>query len=396
MPSTITGAVRRRPSRTSVFATAALGLALFGSAATAQAAKTSVYFDVSAYPADFAWDGIGTPPVNASTGNYYVDYYVRSYDGAQDVSYRTQQLRGGAVIRGGGDSGDSGPVAVLPGDVFRAVRRDDGATLAEATFTGQPAITSSVIGQPTFAGTSGPGATDLSVELYRRVARNNTSSYGPPRPPQPSNAFETVSFGRLTAIGDTTFGGSFSSPIVAGDYITATQSTSTIASDVSSTVRLSITSPAGVVPARDAVPPVVRVAVGAKSLNVGQFLKTGLNTFVTVDEPATIKQTLSTKSTKKSKSKKKASKALAPKKKPKKTKKPAVVKVPAPLAEATGATKVAGETTSLTLKANKKGKKILGAAAKKGTKLTLTTTATDAAGNVTTTTQTVKLAGTTK
>ncbi len=236
--------------RTALTTTLAAG-AMLACTTPAFAAKSSVYFSVSVYPALYEWDGAGTPPANPSTGSYYASYDVRPIDGAKDVDYRVEQVRGGAVVP------NVSPRSVQVGDVFRIVDRSSGATIASTAFAGAPTITSSVLGQASFAGTNTSGATSLSVSLQRRIARN-VSGYGynnTPITPRATNDFEVVSYGRLTAIGDTTFGGLFSTPIAAGDYISVSQSVDRVANDVDITENFSVVAPAGVVPPADVTPP---------------------------------------------------------------------------------------------------------------------------------------------
>lgn len=367
-------------------AAAAGALLLAIGAPAAHAAKVNVTFDVSVYPAGYDWDGRGTAPTSPSTGSWYVDYNVRAIDGAQHIPYRTEQLRGGAVIQSS-DVYNGTPTSVVPGDVFRAVRRDNGGLLAETSYTGQPAITSSVFGQPNFAGTYTPGANEISVSLQRRLPRNVTSSYGNSQP-YSTNAFETISRGRITSLGDSTFGGAFATPINAGDVVTVSQFTQKYENDIATSTWFSVTAPGGVVPPKDAVPPkITRVLFGVKSLDVAAFRKSGLNTFVTLDEPGTITQTV-TEDTSKGKGKKSALTKPKSKKKKPKTKAP---KTPTVIAEAKGKSSAAGETVPLTLVATKKGKSLLKSAEKKGIKLLVTTTATDLAGNTTTSTLPYKL-----
>ncbi|MFT4034464.1 MAG: hypothetical protein QM679_02685 [Patulibacter sp.] len=368
---------------------------LLTSATPAFAAKSYVSFDVSVYPADFRWNGIGTLPANASTGSYSAYYSVRPIDGATRPSYRVEQVRGGAVIT----SGEEGSVSVAAGDVFRVVNAESGATLASSTYSGQPAITSSVVGQTSFAGTNTGGATEISVRLNRRIARNVTGyDYGVGGQQTTStNAFETVAYGRLTAIGDTTFAGTLPTPIVAGDYITTSQSINSVANDVETSEYFTVTAPVGVVPAKDVVPPATPVVkLGAKGLLVSQVVKNGLTTMTATAEPLKVSQTLteyvsskkSKSKTKTSKSKTKATKSAF---KTKSSKKKTKTKTPTVVATKNGASTTAGETVVLQLKPGKKGRKFLKKLVKTGGKLTLSTTVTDAAGNATTATQTVKL-----
>ncbi len=64
---------------------------------------------------------------------------------------------------------------------------------------------------------------------------------------RPTNAFEDISYGRLTAVGDTTFAGTFSTPINGGDYVTVSQTVDRIDGDVNTTESFSVTAPVGVV-----------------------------------------------------------------------------------------------------------------------------------------------------
>ncbi len=129
-----------------------------------------------------------------------------------------------------------------------------------------------------------------------------------------------------------------------------------------------------------------------KSVTVSQLLKSGLTVAVTTDEPTPISLSL-TAPAPASKSKKKKSKSKKAKAKGQKLAlvKPKKPKAPVVLSSATGATKVAGGTAVITLKLSKKSRKTL-TALKKGTKLTLTTSIKDAAGNSSSAASTIKLA----
>ncbi|HWK27796.1 MAG TPA: hypothetical protein VNS09_14630 [Solirubrobacter sp.] len=430
----LTRRLRRSRARRSTLLLAALVAGLVAAPA-ASAAGTSVYFDVDVYPADYRSDGV-IPVSVPHTGGFDGDYYVRNAD--TSIPTAVLQLRGGVEIGRNGRRGDpnapaSLPVDVLPGDVFQVINRDTGAVLAQTSFAGVPAITSSVLGQGGFAGGKTAGANVNQVTLNRRVARTEragwtsgvytwekrTATGTPPSsrydiselnendstPTYPStadldpneywylrlvtpgswvmrnvNRFEPVAYGLLTATGADTFAGAFAVPMAAGDYVSVGELSQSVVGDVESQVYITTVAPAGVVPPPDKVAPAVsRFDFGAPSTTVSSFLKSGLNTFVTLGEAGTVSEQLLVSVPVKAKKGKKG------KKKPKaKTKAVAI-------GTGKGAVTLDGGTAKVLVKASKAAKKTL--ASLKGSKIkaSLAITTTDAAGNTATVTRKVTL-----
>jgi hypothetical protein len=447
--SSTTPVRRPRPRRAARIAVVASTLACsLAAAAGAHAAGPRVVFDIAVYPADFMWDGT-TQPAPTDTASYYGHYVPDrdSYD-SETPAPRFLQVRGGVVVHElGADVPPQAPFAVNVGDVFRMVRASDGALLAETQFTGQPAITSSVFGQTLFAGTTTADATDRSVDLYRRIARTRTSrAYIPatyrwvdttPRPAgvpdydesartdsgnvppapgapapdhywkltvdrpgsyqtssQTTNDPEIISAGKLESVTPTAFSGAFATPMAPGDWVEVRQTTLGYANDSRTQVSFTVTGPAGVVPAppaRDAAAPkVTALELGARSTTVASFLRDGLGTFTTLDEPGAVQQQLQVfvkapkkKAGKGRKGKRKAATQIAAK--------PKLVVV----GTGGGSTAVAGGTAKATVRAVKGAKQAL---AKTGTtvvRANLVTVVKDAAGNATTVNTRVRLTGNT-
>ncbi|WP_022930347.1 hypothetical protein [Patulibacter americanus] len=450
--SSTTPARRTRPRRVARIAVVASTLACsLVAAAGAHAAGPRIVFDIAVYPADFMWDGT-TQPAPTDTASHY-GHYVPDRDNydSETPSPRFLQLRGGAVVHEfGTDAPPQAPFAVTAGDVFRMVRASDGAVLAETQFTGHPAITSSVLGQTLFAGTTTADATDRTVDLYRRIARTAVgrhyipttyrwvdttprpadapdydesarvddggyvpSAPGTPAPDhywkltvdrpgyhqtsvQTSNDPEIISAGKLEAVTPTAFSGSFATPAIAGDWVQVRQTTLGYANDSRTQVSFTVTGHAGVVPpppAPDATAPkVAALELGTRSMTVASFLKDGLRTFTTLDEPGAVEQQLQVfvKAAKK-----------APKKKSgkgRKGKKKAAVQIAAKaklvvVGTGTGSTAVAGGTAKAAVRSVKGAKAALAKTGKTVVSANLVTVVKDAAGNATTVNTPVKLTG---
>jgi hypothetical protein len=451
--SSTTPARRARPRRAARIAVVASTLACsLVATAGAHAAGPRVVFDIAVYPADFMWDGT-TQPAPTETASYYGQYVPDrdNYD-SETPAPRFQQVRGGVVVHElGADVPPQAPFAVNAGDVFRMVRASDGALLAETQFTGQPAITSSVFGQTLFAGTTTADATDRTVDLYRRIARTQVgrqyipATYSwvdttprpagvpdydesartdtgnvPPAPGAPapdhywkltvdrpgyyqtfsrtSNDPEIVSAGKLEAVTPTAFSGQFATPMVPGDWVEVRQTTLGYANDSRTQVSFTVTGPAGVVPpppARDATAPkVTALELGTRSMTVASFLKDGLRTFTTLDEPGAVEQQLQVfvKAAKKA-PKKKAGKG-------RKGKRKAAVQVAAKpklvvVGTGTGSTAVAGGTAKAAVRSVKGAKAALARTGRTVVSANLVTVVKDAAGNATTVNTPVKLTGNT-
>ncbi|MEV4419104.1 hypothetical protein AB0L40_03905 [Patulibacter sp. NPDC049589] len=428
---------------------------------SAQGAVTIVGLNVEVFPVDRYWDGIDAADHRPDSGAYSGRYDIVDTADADTIQETVQQVRAGVVIDQQtyvtpGATPQTPVVTVLPGDVFRLVNLADGSVLAQTTFTGVPSITSSVLGQGGFAGTRTADATSTRVELLRRIDKTNTSRYriggeytwdgpvpkadpsdpdydisarepddysSPDTPPAPpagqqyrlrlvtpgryqvdtyrTNQIETVVAGRLTSLGDTTFTGAFAVPMAAGDLVEVSQTTDVRSPTLRSTVNLTVATPAGVVPPPDvAAPKVTTFDIAASGKTVAQFLKTGLTSFVALDEAGTVEQQLQVVVKAEKKKAKKAKKAKKGKKPPrggkggKATKaatraaaKPKVVV----LGVGRGTVSVAGGTARSKVLAAKGAKGALAKLRTTAVSATLVTTVKDAAGNAATTTKPVRL-----
>ncbi len=206
----------------------------------------------------------------------------------------------------------------------------------------------------------------------------------------PGAPYEAVGHGRLTSATATAYGVNFGTPIQAGDLITYREVRQTTAGDVTTTLTVTTTVPVGVVPPAppvDVAAPVIKKNdLGAPSTTLKSFLKSGLFSFITLDEPGTVTQQLLLPV---AKDKKGSKSAFAPKKKKKKAPK-------APIVVGTGtATSTApGETVKVSIFSTKEGRKALKAIkGSKPVKLTLVTTVKDTLGNTVTSQVPYKLSG---
>ncbi len=412
-------------------------------APAAQAASQHVEFKLSAFPAGYDWHGVGDPPKpeHADTGGYWGHIELEAH-GRSGGDTQVQQIRGGVIlgVDGGYDeaAGKWRPVSLQPGDLFRIVRRADGAVLAQTSFSGQPVVTSAALGATAVGGTKDAATTGLSVEHERRVARTYAySEYVPGTyhwevrekvdpadpdrdlaaldpadedydviPPQPvltagqqallvrdtagatqsltreKRYFEAIGVARLTGLSESTFAAQLAEPLAAGDVVTTVQTTRQIVADVQTTAEVRVSALAGIAPPADTTAPaVVSLDLAQERLSVGDFLRRGLTTFTAVGEPGSIAQELRVsiappKGKSKGKGKPK-SPGKAKGKKSRREKAPAKVYV---VARAAGSVAFAGQTVKLTLKPERAARKRI-SAGKKVT-LTLVTTLTDAAGNV--------------
>lgn len=213
-----------------------------------------------------------------------------------------------------------------------------------------------------------PSEAELGDTEYWYLKLTVDETYAPST--RPTNAYELVSAGHVTSVTPSGVAGAFSVPMQPGDVLSIWQDTHTLANDTSFWTSFSAVVPVGTVPPPDVTAPVAsKMEFGVPSITIGSFLKGGLRTFVTLDGPGKVKQTLLERQAKKSK------KSKGKKKKP---------KAPVVVAEGSGEVTAPGGTAQISLKPSKKGKKFLKAQKGKSTKLTLLTTTTDAAGNTAT------------
>jgi hypothetical protein len=260
-------------------ATCAALLAVFVPAASA--ATTEIGFSIATFPA-----GAFTPPgvsANTSTGSYDGYAYTGPCSNPLCQYPRTEQVRGGAVV-----PRIPGNVTVQAGDVFRIVRPEDGAVLAQTTFDGQPTLSDATcVGQSGFVGTRTPDAA-VSVRAFGAFEATTLGRYTPRK----------NNIGRVRTLGDGTFAGVFDEPLGAGDLIRVSQTVETIAGGTHTTVDTSVTRVVGGCP--PPTPPVVdktspqitSFELGAPSSSVRSFLRFGLKNFVGINEPGTVSQSL--------------------------------------------------------------------------------------------------------
>lgn len=388
---------------------------------------------------DFA-DSLVPGYVPPTTGICGVEEDTKTPD---EACYDTQQLRGGAIVERYTPKFEVIPRQVLPGDVIRLVHPDDKSTLGETTVTAPSAVTSSVIGSSEVTVERRPDSTSVAVSLQRRVSRNversafvpgtyqwvlgapgtgeslctievwnypemryetktDTAPAAPVAAPPAGQAwvldrltncssksvaitgapYETIAEGRIVAAADGSYTARFDTPLQAGDAILTTERHETTANDIETTVVRYNASAVGTVPPPDkTAPKLTKFDLGASNTSIKSFLKFGLFTFVTLDEPGTVTQQLLLP-------------APAPKKSKKGKKKPATPKPPTVLAAGSAKTSAPGETAKILLTSTKEGRKALRKLKKgKPAKATIVTTITDAAGNAFSSQAALKLSG---
>lgn len=351
------------------------------------------------------------------------------------------QVRGGNVIEFYDKNLKSIPVRLVPGDVIRLTNPTDKTTLVETTVVAPEPVISSVIGSTDVTIGRRSDATDIYVGLLRRVPRNvkrevfvpgtyrwvagapgtgTTACTGyvwdaqtrdlspitdtlPPAPTVappagqawilqrlteckvkdvaiPGAPFETISQGRIVAAAENSYTARFATPLQPGDLLWYSEASVTSAGDVETTISRANVARVGVVPPPDkAAPKVTKFDLGAANTSIKSFLKFGLATFVTLDEPGTVNQQL-----------------ILPAEKPKKKKGKKKPKAKAPVVLATGSAKTTapGETAKVLLTASKDGRKALKKIKKgKPAKAKLVTTVVDGAGNAFTSESELKLSG---
>jgi hypothetical protein len=247
-------------------------------AGTAQAATTSAYIAISSYPAGFY--GPGDKSVGSFDGYYS--------NGVSSIPQRVVQVRSGAVVA---DSSTTTPISVLPGDIFQVRRTSDESVLVQTTYDGPALNATSCIGQNGFSGTR---AADAAVSVDAVVPVTSTSY----------NHYTYASrkqVGHVRSLGDGTFSGVFDNAIATGDFLSVSQSLESSTSDTDTSFVTTVITPAAACP--PPVPPVPPVPdttpakvlsfdLGAPELSVKTFLKSGLSTFVGIDEPAAVSQEL--------------------------------------------------------------------------------------------------------
>lgn len=268
--------VLRRSGFVSLIAVAALGAA----APVASAATTEVWFSIASFPA-----GAFTPPgspSSTSTASYGGDIYTGPcYPNC--VAMRTEQVRGGVVV-----PRVPGGVSLQVGDVFRIVRQDNGAVLAQTTYDGTPALSErTCLGQNAFSGTRASDA-PVAVRAYGAFESTSLDRYSPRR----NNIV------RVRVLGDGTFAGVFDEPLGPGDLIRVAQTAETLIGGVHTTVETTVSRVVGPCPPPppavvDRTPPKsTSFELGAASTSVRSFLRFGLTSFVGIDEPGTVMQAL--------------------------------------------------------------------------------------------------------
>lgn len=401
------------------------------------------YYDgsVSQYPnyADTLLPGYVAPTVGIcgseeSTSNGQTIKY------ADHECYTVEQLRGGAALKASNDDGSLIPTRLLAGDTLRVYNPDTKATLFETAVTAPAPVISSVIGSTDVTIGRTADSREVYVTLQRRVARNvdreqfvpgtyqwvagpagsgDTLCYqfiwdavqrkvvevNDTAPPAPTTAppagqawvldrtqncstkdvaipgapYEIAAVGRLVAVSEGQYTVRFDQPLQAGDVVRYSETHTTIAGDVDTTITRANVAPVGTVPPPDtAAPKVTRFDLGAANTSIKSFLKFGLATFVATDEPSTVTQQLLLPAPKEKKKKK-------GKKKPKQT-------APVVIASGSAKTTAPGETAKIVLFSTKDGRKALKKLGKgKPAKTTLVTTVTDAVGNTVRSESPVKL-----
>jgi hypothetical protein len=248
------------------------------SAGSAQAAANSAYIAISTYPAKFF---SATDP---STGSF--DGFYSSTPG---VPQRVVQLRGGVIIA---DDSTTNAVTVIPGDVFQIRNTTNDSVLVQTTYSGPALAASSCIGQNGFAGTR---ATDANIGVQTVVPFTQTNTYG-------SFTFASrKQVGHVRSLGEGTFSGVFDTAILAGDYLQVTQDLESTSGTTDSSFFTTVITPAAtcpppvppVPPAKDTTPPkVLSFDLGTPEESVKTFLKSGLSSFIGIDEPAAVSQEL--------------------------------------------------------------------------------------------------------
>lgn len=192
--------------------------------------------------------------------------------------------------------------------------------------------------------------------------------------------YEQIQDGRITSLADGSYTVTFAQPLAAGDLLDYWQTTDSLANDVDTSFYLENITPVGVVPppppADVTAPKVQTFDFGAASTSVKSFKKSGILTFIALDEPSTVSEVLTA-----TPAKEKAKKGKKKSKKKSKTSKAPVV-----IATGTGATTGPGQTARVPLVATKDASKLLKGYKGKPVHATLTTTITDTSGNKVTST----------
>ncbi len=271
-------------------------------------------------------------------------------------------VRAGSVIdlENGWDKDGSGGVSrpeLLPGDILQVVDSQSGGLYAEATFDGKPALDANACtGAAKATGLRTADASVTGVGEYANV--DNPWKYES----DPS----MVTNGLVTNAAPGTFEVAFKRPLIAGHLVWAEtkliQSPSVTVTSYSE--RFVGSCPPPPIPPDTLAPAGTAGLLATKRAKMKDLTKKGITSRVTSSEAATANATL-TLQTVKGKGKKAKIKTLVV----------GTASAPVP----------AGGAVALTVKIDKSLKgKIAEAAAKKGSKLLLSTTLTDAAGNVST------------